>query len=81
MHVYPCLAVESDDDALQTPHVLVVVDGDPERDLITAEKATFQNLDCSRDSLPFNCGSTAIGSYEPASIGHGVDRSNAVLCA
>lgn len=81
MHVHPCLAVESDDDALQTPHVLVVVDGHPEWDLVTAEKAAFENFDCSGDSLPFDCGSTAIGSYEPASVSYSVDGANAILCA
>lgn len=81
MHVHPCLTVESDNDALQTPYMLVVVDGDSERDLIAAEKSALEDFNCSGDGLSFDCGPIAICSNEPASISHGVDRTDAILCA
>ena len=69
MHVYSCLSIECNDDAFQASDVLVVVDRNSNRYLVAAEEATFQDIDCGSDNLPFDGWSRAIASYESTSIG------------
>ena len=80
MHVYSCLSVKRNDDALQASHVFVVVDGYSDWYLVTTEKAAFQNIDSGCDGLAFHSWSTSVSSYEATCICHSVDGTDAVFC-